>query len=269
MASSAIQTCGALRSASEKTATLAIRISRSARITRTAISPRLATSILRNKTDTPNQRCTKRGLLLTSFPLRDNFLAAVRKLCCIICNTIVGCSTDKVGPFMPSCRSVLRMLVILTGGLVSLAVPALTQTFYGSVLGTVTDSSGANMANAKVSITNNATAERRTAETTSDGAYRFVNLIPGTYRVDVEQTGFKRYSRDGIGVNVDASLRIDVAMQLGDIGQQVEVTSAAPLLQTENASLSQVVGSRSVEELPLNGRNVLNLAAISPGVVLQ
>ncbi|MGH9695119.1 MAG: carboxypeptidase regulatory-like domain-containing protein, partial [Bryobacteraceae bacterium] len=170
---------------------------------------------------------------------------------------------------MPSCRSVLRTLVILAGGLLSLAVPALPQTFYGSVLGTVTDSSGANLVGAKVSITNNSTGERRAAETGNDGGYRFVNLIPGAYRVDIEQSGFKRYSRDGIGVTVDASLRIDVAMQLGDISQQVEVTSAAPLLQTENASLSQVVGSRSVEELPLNGRNVLNLAAISPGVVLQ
>ena len=135
--------------------------------------------------------------------------------------------------------------------------------------GTITDSSGANMAGAKVTITNNSTSERRDATTGNDGGYRFVNLIPGTYHIDVEQTGFKRYSRDGIGVAVEASVRIDVAMQLGDISQQVEVTSATPLLQTENASLSQVVGARSVEELPLNGRNVLNLAAISPGVVLQ
>ena len=170
---------------------------------------------------------------------------------------------------MPSCRIVLRTLVIFAGAFVSLAIPAMAQTFYGSVLGTITDSSGANMAGAKVTITNNSTSERRDATTGSDGGYRFVNLIPGTYHIDVEQTGFKRYSRDGIGVAVEASVRIDVAMQLGDISQQVEVTSAAPLLQTENASLSQVVGARSVEELPLNGRNVLNLAAISPGVVLQ
>ena len=170
---------------------------------------------------------------------------------------------------MPSCRFVLRTLVILAGGFVSLAIPAMAQTFYGSVLGTITDSSGANMAGAKVTITNNSTSERRDATAGNDGGYRFVNLIPGTYHIDVEQTGFKRYSRDGIGVAVEASVRIDVAMQLGDISQQVEVTSATPLLQTENASLSQVVGARSVEELPLNGRNVLNLAAISPGVVLQ
>src|SRR4051812_35851462 len=100
---------------------------------------------------------------------------------------------------MPSCRSVLRTLVILAGGLVSLTVPALTQSFYGSVLGTVTDSSGASLVGAKVSITNNATGERRAVETGSDGGYRFVNLIPGAYRVDIEQSGFKRYSRDGIG----------------------------------------------------------------------
>src|SRR6185437_13705598 len=143
--------------------------------------------------------------------------------------------TQKVGDSMPSCRSVL----ILAGAFVSLTVPMLAQTFYGSVLGTVTDSSGANIAGAKVTVTNSATSERHESTTGSDGGYRFVNLIPGTYHIDVEQTGFKRYSRDGIGVAVDASVRIDVAMQLGDISQQVEVTSAAPLLQTENASLSQ------------------------------
>ncbi len=170
---------------------------------------------------------------------------------------------------MPSCQSVLRTLFILAGGFVSLTVLSPAQTFYGSVLGTVTDSSGATITGAKVTVTNSATSERHESVSGTDGGYRFVNLIPGAYHIDVEQTGFKRYSRDGIGVAVDASVRIDVAMQLGDISQQVEVTSAAPLLQTENASLSQVVGARSVEELPLNGRNVLNLAAISPGVVLQ
>src|SRR3979490_468221 len=98
----------------------------------------------------------------------------------------------KGGTIMPSCRSVLRNLLILAGGVLSFVAPALPQTFYGSVVGTVSDASGAATVGAKVSITSNSTGERRAADTATDGAYRFVNLIPGAYRVDVEQTGFKR-----------------------------------------------------------------------------
>jgi hypothetical protein len=148
-------------------------------------------------------------------------------------------------------------------------VSAFSQTFYGSILGTVSDASGGVVPNANVTLTNNGTGERRTATTASDGAYRFMNLVPGVYKVDVEQAGFKRYTRDQVQVNVEAAVRVDIGLQVGEVTQSVEVTSEAALLQTENASLSQVVSSRSVQELPLNGRNILNLVALVPGVVPQ
>jgi hypothetical protein len=146
---------------------------------------------------------------------------------------------------------------------------AFAQTFYGSVVGTVTDASSAAIQGAAVTLTNSGTGERRSAGSDSGGSFRFVNLVPGNYKLEVEMAGFKRYTRDAIPVSVEAAVRVDVGMQVGDVSQSVAVEASAPLLQTENATLSQVVGARSVQELPLNGRNVLNLVALVPGVVPQ
>jgi hypothetical protein len=143
------------------------------------------------------------------------------------------------------------------------------QAFYGSIVGTVNDASGAALASTTVSLTNSATGDRRQVVTASDGSYRFVNLVPGAYRLEIERPGFKRYARDQIDVSVESQVRTDIVMQVGDVNQSVEVQAQVPLLQTETANLSQVVGSRAVEELPLNGRNILNLISLAPGVVPQ
>src|SRR5690349_1421634 len=158
--------------------------------------------------------------------------------------------------------TILPLILLSTGILLS-------QAFYGSIVGNVNDSSGAALASTTVALTNVATGDRRTVLSGSDGSYRFVNLVPGTYRMEIEHPGFKRYTRDQIDVSVESQVRADVAMQVGDVSQSVEVQAEAPLLQTETANLSQVVGSRAVQELPLNGRNILNLIALAPGVVPQ
>jgi hypothetical protein len=87
--------------------------------------------------------------------------------------------------------------------------------------------------------------------------------------VDVEKSGFKHLTRDNIEVLVQATVRVDGAMQIGDVGQTVEVSAEAPLLQTDTSSLGTVVESRKVQEMPLNGRNVINLVTLVPGVVAQ
>ncbi|MFN7923022.1 MAG: carboxypeptidase regulatory-like domain-containing protein [Bryobacteraceae bacterium] len=161
-------------------------------------------------------------------------------------------------------RSYIAAAVLLAVG-----APLYAQSFYGTVVGTVNDSTGAAVPQANVSLINAGTSERRTAQSDDQGNYRFVNLIPGTYRVEVEHTGFRRHAVDNVIVAVDATLRVDVALQVGEVTQTMEVSSQAPLLQTETGSLSQVVSARAVQELPLNGRNVLNLVALSPGVVPQ
>ena len=153
--------------------------------------------------------------------------------------------------------------------LLGLTVPALAQTFFGSIVGTVTDTSGAVLPQSALTLTNLGTAERKTAESDGTGNFQFLNLVPGRYRVDVEKTGFKRLTRDEIVVEVQAAVRIDPVMQVGDVGQTVEVTAQTPLLQTEQANLSEVVDARKVEQMPLNGRNVYNLIALVPGVIPQ
>ena len=86
------------------------------------------------------------------------------------------------------------------------------QAFYGSIVGTVNDASGAALASTTVSLTNSATGDRRQVVTASDGSYRFVNLVPGTYRLEIERPGFKRYTRDQIDVSVESQVRTDIVM---------------------------------------------------------
>src|ERR1035438_9995424 len=143
------------------------------------------------------------------------------------------------------------------------------QTTYGSISGTVSDSSAAAISGAEVTLTNTSTAEKRVQQTGSDGLYSFVSLLPATYRIDVEKSGFKRISRPDIIVEVGQSARIDLTMQVGDVTQTVEVTGETPLLQADTSSLGQVVEERKANELPLNGPNVFNLISLAPSVVPQ
>jgi hypothetical protein len=152
-------------------------------------------------------------------------------------------------------------------GLLSVSLHA--QTFYGSIVGIVTDTTGAVIPGGAVTLTNLDASERRTAETSADGNYQFVNLVPGRYKIYIEKTAFKHPTQDKVIVEVQNAVRIDASLQVGDVGQVLEVTGETPLLQTESSSLSQVVESRTVQEIPLNGRNVLNLVSRVPGVVPQ
>jgi len=163
----------------------------------------------------------------------------------------------------------MKRFVFLAGLIPLLAISLFGQAFYGSIVGTVTDPSNAAVHGASVTLTNIGTDERHQTLTGAGGGYQFLNLIPGNYKVEVELAGFKRATAEQIEVTVAGAVRADISMQVGDVTQTVEVQATAPLLQTENANLSQVVNSRSVEELPVNGRNILNLAALVPGVVPQ
>jgi hypothetical protein len=96
-----------------------------------------------------------------------------------------------------------------------------------------------------------------------------VNLLPGTYRIDVEKPGFKRVARPDVVVEVGQSVRIDLTLQVGEVTQTVEVTGETPQLQADTSSLGQVVEERKANELPLNGRNVFNLISLAPSVVPQ
>jgi Carboxypeptidase regulatory-like domain len=110
---------------------------------------------------------------------------------------------------------------------------------------------------------------RREGVSDADGTFRFLNLVPGTYRLEVELTGFQRFVRDGITVNVQSAPRIEATLQLGSLAETVLVSGEAPVLQTEDASVGLVVESSRIRELSLNGGNVLNLITLAPSVVPQ
>ena len=146
-------------------------------------------------------------------------------------------------------------------------VRLLGQNILGSIIGTVTDASGGGIVGAKVTITNTNTGERREAVSREGVGYGFLNLVPGTYRVEVEQSGFKKATRENVEVTISGAVRVDIAMQVGDVTQSVEVEATGQLLRTENANVSQVVPTRAIEEIPVNGRNLMALTALVPGVV--
>ena len=149
------------------------------------------------------------------------------------------------------------------------AVPAMSQTFYGSLVTIVSDAQGGVIPGATVVLLNTATNERRELVSAEDGSARFLNLVPSTYRLEVELTGFQRFVRDGIEVNVNSSPRVEVKLELGNLSETITVAGEAAVLQTEDASVGLVVQSRAVQEMPLNGRNILNLISLAPSVVPQ
>jgi hypothetical protein len=144
-----------------------------------------------------------------------------------------------------------------------------SQSTYGSISGSVADTSGAIVTGANVTLTNAGTGEKRTQSTGADGLFTFVNLFPGQYRIDVEKQGFKHFVRGAVTVEVQQDTHIAAALQVGEVSQIVEVTAETPLLQSETSSLGQVVEQRKADELPLNGRNIFNLIIVSPAAVAQ
>jgi hypothetical protein len=133
----------------------------------------------------------------------------------------------------------------------------------------VTDATRAAVPGANVILTNTGTSERRMAPSDAAGNFQFVNLIPGIYRLEVESRGFKRYNHEAIRVEVEAAVRIDPSMEVGDVAEVLTVSAETSLLQTQSATIGQTVEGRVVQDMPLNGRNVLNLIALAPGVVPQ
>lgn len=144
-------------------------------------------------------------------------------------------------------------------------LPARAQNF-GEITGTVTDPSGAVVSAAVVTLTNLATNQQRRITTNQTGNFSMPFLVPGGYSVKVESPGFKTATRPDIVLQVGAVQRVDFVLEVGEITQNVEVSSAAPLLTTENTSVGTVIENRRVVELPLNGRNYLQLVKLSTNV---
>lgn len=137
----------------------------------------------------------------------------------------------------------------------------------GTILGTVTDSTGAIVPGAKVTVTNTATNVALQTVSSSAGDYNAPSLNPGPYRVTVEAPGFQKSVTNAITLAVDEKTRVDVSLKPGTVNTTLEVTAQALTLDTDSPAMSQLVSQQQVEQLPLNGRNFMQLLLVSAGAV--
>ena len=165
---------------------------------------------------------------------------------------------------MPSKSSTLAFFVWAAAGSIGLYA----QTADTAILGRVTDSTGSVVPKATVTVREASTGVSRSAITGNEGNFEVRYLVPGTYTVEVGANGFRSERRTGVSIQIGQQARLDFTMQLGTVQQTLEVTSSAPLLQTENATLGSVVGTERTVDLPLNGRQFDDLAILTPGVVV-
>jgi len=142
-----------------------------------------------------------------------------------------------------------------------------SQQVYGSIIGTVTDSSGGNAANAKVTITDQDKNTRYEVLSNESGNYTKGQLIPGTYKVEVELTGFRKAVANNVLVNVDQTSRLDFVLEVGSTSESVEVSAASPLLQTDRADVATTFTSQQLINLPNLNRNFQSYELLTPGTV--
>ena len=148
-----------------------------------------------------------------------------------------------------------------------LIMTALAQVDTGTIAGSVRDSSGAGLASATVTFVEVATNATMKTQSDSAGDYVSPPLRPGTYKVTAEAPGFKTQTRSTLAVRVQDRLRIDFDMSVGSVSENVLVTAETPTIQTDTSSLGEVVTTGQIEELPLNGRDYIQLATLTTGVV--
>ena len=144
--------------------------------------------------------------------------------------------------------------------------PLLAQEVDGSIRGQITDPSGGAIAEARLTVTEQATGLTRTTVTNGQGAYVAAALPAGVYDLEAEQPGFKKLRQNGLILPVGEQLQADLTLELGDISDEITITAERPLVQAESASAGLVIPNNYIVNLPLDGRNFLELALLAPGV---
>src|SRR5215472_4270637 len=177
---------------------------------------------------------------------------------------LVGIGSFRKEPYMFLNRLMRRFVGVVLCALLA-QLPVIGQYGAGTILGTVTDSTGANIPGASVTAKNDATNESRTFTTDSDGFYRFTALPVGAYTVTVTAPSFRTSTLSNVAVTVNTQVRADITMEVGNISEKVEVTATTPQLQTNTAAMGGVIDNRTILEVPLNNRNFFDLAALTPG----
>src|SRR5215468_8384427 len=151
---------------------------------------------------------------------------------------------------------------------VVLTATAWAQVQTGRIVGTIIDAQKASLANATVTVTEAATNQSVTVSANERGDFVVSSLNPGIYRVTVSSAGFQKTVINSVEVQVGQSARVDVEMKVGEVSSTIEVTSSAPMLDTESGTLGHVVSNTQIVNLPLNGRSYYELARLTPGAAL-
>jgi Carboxypeptidase regulatory-like domain/TonB-dependent Receptor Plug Domain len=163
---------------------------------------------------------------------------------------------------MPFSKSVVGVVALfLLGSVSALASPV------GSVSGTVKDPSGAPVAGVKLKLIDTATNSESFATTNGSGEFQFLQLAPSTYSLEAESAGFKKITAPAVVVQVDQVTHLELQLQLGSVSESIEVAATAPLLENDKSTLSSVVDTRTIAHMPLNARQYLDLALLTPGAV--
>src|SRR5579883_263070 len=135
-----------------------------------------------------------------------------------------------------------------------------------ALVGTVSDTNGAMIPDAKVTALNTGTGDNYTANTNAEGNYNIQFVRAGTYTISVEKSGFQKLQKTGVVVEENQIVRNDLTLTVGSLQQSVTIAGEAPVIKTDDASISENITTRQVAELPLNGRDPMHLAITTPGV---
>jgi Carboxypeptidase regulatory-like domain/TonB dependent receptor len=165
-----------------------------------------------------------------------------------------------------SSRTIIHWGILLLAVLAVCCRPAWGQIDRGAIVGKISDASGAIVPKATVVITNKATGVSQIASVNEAGEYQVLTLLPGVYTVKVTADGFQTAVEDDVEVHVQDRLSVNFVMKVGSVSQEVLVTGAEPLLQTQTADVGGVVNEEQINDLPLNGRRYADLALLEPGV---
>jgi len=144
--------------------------------------------------------------------------------------------------------------------------PVDAQVVNATLTGIVSDASGATVSGVKVAATNTGTNISHEAKSDSAGVYTIPALAPGEYRLEASQPGFKKQVVSGVVLQVAEQARLNVTLQVGEVSESVSVVAAAPLVNSENATVGSVITEKRVLDLPLNGRNLMQLTLLSGGI---
>ena len=162
--------------------------------------------------------------------------------------------------------SVVRTLAVLALAMACVISNAAAQNATGRIIGNITDPSGAAISDAKVTVTNVATQVSRETSTDADGYFQVLELPIGVYRVTIEKEGFRAEVFENQKLQINQSLRVSAKLTLGQKNESVEVQEQVSAVETSSSTIGETVTGAAVQQAPLNGRNVLNLALLQPGV---